>query len=459
MEPSVTARLAESIASLDAERFPPEVVSKVRDCLLDSLGCMLGASRIGEARIAVDLVLGWGQQGDAAVPGLSGRYPAALAAYAAAQLANTLDYDDEFFGLGHPGATVIATALAVGQEQRASGKELIRAIVAGYEASIRIGRAMEASRQRQMTVRGHSWAVYAAVAATAALLRLDAPRIADAFGLAAQHALVPFVGKWYERPVPSVKNNYGWAAAGGVLAAYAAAAGAISNREVLDGDSGFWAMAGSDRWDPEIVLSGLGSDFAVMHVEFKAYACVWYMHWALDALEQILRSHPVDPSAVRSIAVRAAERLKVFGDYRPATLLHAQSSLPHAVASILLGKPLTTLNIGDPRVAELAERVRIEVDPGVDQSRIFSTMPSTVEIELADGRRLSARTEVAPGEPGRPLSRPQLRHKFFALAVPVVGISGADRLYRMIKELPEFPSAADLAGVFSNPSPYPDPLP
>lgn len=83
---SVTFRLAAHLAALEPAHFPDDVVTAARACLLDSLGCMLGGTRVPEVALAVRLVLGWGQTPEAVVPGLSGRYPAPLAAYAAAQL-------------------------------------------------------------------------------------------------------------------------------------------------------------------------------------------------------------------------------------------------------------------------------------------------------------------------------------------------------------------------------------
>jgi 2-methylcitrate dehydratase PrpD len=438
-------QLAAHLAALDPARLPDDVIAAARACLLDSLGCMLGGTRVEEVTRAVRLVLGWGQVPEAAVPGLAGRYPAALAAYAAAQLANALDYDDTVLGVGHPGAAVVGTALAVGQARRAGGPDLLRAIVAGYEAAVRIGAAIAPSRERARAVRGHPWAVFGATATAAALLDLDARQIAEAFGLAAQHALVPTVGKWYDRPVSPLKNNYGWAAAGGVLAATLVAEGARTNGGVLDGETGFWVMASSDRWQPELALAGLGTDFAIRRVEFKPFAACRYMQTALDALGQILARHAPHPSAIDAIVVRAAARAHVFADYAPRTLLDAQFSLPFAVASLLLGRPLTGFDPGDHELAELARRVHVETDPVAERQASFTGLPATVELLLAEGTVLSAHVDVPPGDPTRPLGAEDLRRKLLELATPVLGEATAGDLYDLIHGGPDFPSAADLA--------------
>ena len=446
---SVTMRLAAQLAELNPAHLPDDVVSAARACLLDSLGCMLGGTRVPEVTLAVRLVLGWGRASEAAVPGLGGRYPAPLAAYAAAQLANALDYDDTVLGVGHPGAAVVATALAVGQARRAGGAQLLRAIVGGYEAAIRIGRAIAPRRERAREVRGHSWAVFGATAAAAALLGLEAGETAEAFGLAAQHALVPTVGKWYERPISPLKNNYGWAAAGGILAATLVAEGARTHRGILDGESGFWVMASSDRWQPDVALDGLGTDFAILRVEFKPFAACRYMQTALDAVGQIIARHDPAPGAVREVVVRAAARAHVFADYAPGTLLDAQFSLPFAIAALLLGRPLTRFDPGDDELCELARRVRIETDPDAERQASFSGLPAAVEFRLDDDSVLTARVGVPPGDPTRPLDADGLERKFLDLAAPVLGTDAARDLHDLIRVGPGFPSAADLARRFA----------
>src|SRR2546430_14833171 len=47
----------------------------------------------------------------------------------------------------HPGATLLASGLAVAQERRRGGRDLITAVVAGAEVMIRIGRATQHSNE------------------------------------------------------------------------------------------------------------------------------------------------------------------------------------------------------------------------------------------------------------------------------------------------------------------------
>lgn len=445
----VTSDIAEHISGTTYSDLPSVVVDKARVCLLDSIGCMIGGSRIPEARRSVDIITALGQLDEAHVPGLEGTFPAPFAAYADAQFANALDYDDTVLGVGHPGAAVLATALSIGEQRAASGEQLITAIVAGYEAAIRIGRGIRPSEHRAHSVRGHSWTIFGAVAAAASLLDLSSEQCRYAFGFAAQHAPVPFVGKWYERPITDIKNNYGWAAMGGIIAARLAEGGAFGNRDVLDGANGFWAMASSDHWDVDKVLEDLGEHWAILDVGFKPYACCRYTHTALDALTSILSENHVAPPGIHCVTVRTASRARIFADYQPRSLLDAQFSLPFAIASVLLDRQLTVDNTYDPQVIALADKVKIEVDPDDERRASLSGFSSTVEILLADGKTFVAHSDVLPGTPERPLSLNDLESKFLGLSVPVIGPERARRLCDLIQGPEAAMSATALAENYS----------
>jgi 2-methylcitrate dehydratase PrpD len=445
---AVTERLAAHVASIDATSLPADVIERAQVCLLDSLGCMLGGSLVPEVRDTVEFVLRLGDAPEVAIPGLDGLYPTPLAAHAATQFGNALDYDDTVLGVGHPGAGIIATALAVGQANESSGTDLLRAVIAGYETSVRIGWGMEPSKERASTVRGHTWAVLGPTAVAAALMNLDEDQIVNAFGFAAQHALVPYVGKWYERPITPLKNNYGWAALGGVLSASMAAEGFKTNQRIFDGENGFWRMASSDQWDPERALAGIGTDWVIRAVEFKPFAACRYTHSALDALEQILEHHAPDVSAIRRVVIRAGNRIKVFADYDARTLLDAQFSLPFAAASTVLVRPLTSFDPKDRELAQMARRVQLEVDPDIEPRSRESRLPTSVEIELESGERLREHSEVALGDPKRPLKPERLLAKFFDLAMPVIGVERAERMAGTVDNLPALRSARDLADLF-----------
>src|SRR5262245_825888 len=106
-----TLTLARFAVGLSLDEVPISVIRIVKRLVLDHLGCALGGSRTPLARIAAD-VAAEGGGGPATVIGTRRRAAPGQAAFANAVAANALDYDDTG-ATGHPGSTVIPTALAV----------------------------------------------------------------------------------------------------------------------------------------------------------------------------------------------------------------------------------------------------------------------------------------------------------------------------------------------------------
>src|SRR5207247_5197930 len=212
------------------------VVGAVKRLVLDHLGCALGGSRTPLARAAADVAVADRGSG-ATVIGTRRRAAPGPAAFANATAANALDYDDTG-ATGHPGATVIPAALALGEVRDRSGADVLAAVLAGYEVWSRIAGAIQPSWERRVRVYGNGVTqTFGAAVAGARLLGLDTEATLCALGLAGAFAPLPHDGKigWEEGRISWVKDNVAWPAEGGVRAALLAERGFRATREVLDG--------------------------------------------------------------------------------------------------------------------------------------------------------------------------------------------------------------------------------
>jgi hypothetical protein len=61
----------------------------------------------------------------------------------------------------------------------------------------------------------------------------------------------------------------GWVSQGAVTAALFAKEGFTGNPSVLDGAYGFWRFYGAQRWDPEVIVHGLGNHWRFMEMTYK----------------------------------------------------------------------------------------------------------------------------------------------------------------------------------------------
>jgi 2-methylcitrate dehydratase PrpD len=451
MAESPTAALAGFASRLALEDVPPAVLRAVKRLLLDHVGCAAGGSRTPLAQAAAGVAAADGGSA-ATVIGTRRRAAPGPAAFANAMAANALDYDDTG-ATGHPGATVIPAALALAEADGRAGADLLAAVVAGYEVGTRILAGVQPSWERRVEVYGSGTVqTFGATAAAARLLGLDAEATLCAFGLAGAFAPLPHEAKfgWDEERLSWVKDNVAWPAEGAVRAARLAAGGFRATRTILDGERGLWRMMGSDRCDPARMVRGLGSEWEILGLSIKPYPCCRWLHSTLDATRELAARHGLRPDAVRRVTVRSIEALpRWFHGRRPATMVDAEFSVPHAVAMVLLDRPRAgwwePRNRADPAVLDLMDRVELETDPAAQATwvavRHSARIPATVVIDTPGGRVTAARSH-ARGGADEPLTDAEVERKLRELVEPVLGAPAAARLVERVDKLETLDSVA-----------------
>jgi 2-methylcitrate dehydratase PrpD len=449
-----TVALGRHVASLTLDGAPAVVRDRLKTLLLDHVGCALGGSRTPLARMAAAVATASGGDRAATVVGTDDRAAPGPAAFANATAANALDYDDTGV-TGHPGATIIAAALAVAESRHLSGAALLEAMLAGYEVWSRISGAILPSWEGRRRVYGSGVTqTFGAAAAVARLVGLTAEQTVTAFGLAGAFAPLPHEGKfgWEEGRVSWVKDNVAWPAEGGIRAALLAAEGFRATGTILEGERGLWLMAGSDRCDFERMTRGLGQEYEVLRMSLKPYPCCRWIHSTLDIARDLAARHRIRPEEVERVTVRSIEAFRDwFAERRPATLVDAQFSVPHAVAMALLDRPRVTwwheASRQDAAVETLMDRVELETDPAAQAAyatlRDSARIPATVTIDTPRGRFEGSRPG-ARGGPADPLSREEIEMKYRELAEPVLGLRRAAAVPALIEKLESLGSIDEL---------------
>lgn len=442
------------------EAIPPEAIAAGKRAMLDSLGCTLGGSRttLGEGARNVVETLGGAPQ--ASIVGTRHRSSVTQAAFVNSIQANALDYDDGFEDdgktMGHPGASIIPAAIAMAEWRGCSGRELLTAVIAGYEVCNRVIRAIQPTPERHAQVWGVAvHQTFGAASAAGKLAGLTGTRLMDAVGLAAATSTVPAARKWNwtTRPLFWLKDVVAWPAEAGVRAALLAEQGFVGSRDILDGDRGYWRMAGSDRCDFARLTDRLGQRWTVQDLYYKPYpACRW-VHAALEAVELIAAEHPIEAARIAEIEIGSfADLVESFADYRPAALPDAEFSMPYTMAVHLAGVPrgpdwYSAETLRRPDILALADKVKLVVDEE-SQRRHFSEerkQMAVVTIRTTDGQAWSRRVAVARGGAGRPFTQTEIEEKYRSLAEPVLGTARAQALAAQIERIETLASASTLA--------------
>jgi len=460
MENWVTRELATYAVQTTYEDYPKEVVEKAKILILDNIGCMLGGSLSNLGKAIINPIGNMGGNKESTIVGDGAKVPTIQAAFVNGTTANALDFDDQLFGIGHPGSTVISSALAIGEWLNASGKDIINAILIGYDVGDRIGMAIQPSREHQSKVWGvGTWQTFGAVAAAAKLLNLDIDHTLNAYGVAGATAPLPNTQKWgwdlEERPIHWVKEPTGWPSWTGTIAAILAMNGFIGNHFILDGKDGFWIMAGSDQCDFDRMTKGLGSEFDVDNIYIKPYSCCGWQHSALDCLNDLKKEHNLETKDIVQVIIYGVSWLKRQENYDPVDTVDAQFSVPYTATMVMMGIPpgpawFSRGNLESKGVSHFSRKVEVRVDPYLDNVLYQKlTTSARVEIRLKMGTKLEKSVEIPRGDPRNPLSIEEVRSKFRNQASCVLKNEEADRVIANVENLDEMETITDLMSLLS----------
>ncbi|MFI5449007.1 MAG: MmgE/PrpD family protein [Candidatus Bathyarchaeia archaeon] len=437
---TATKSLIDYVLRTRYEDFPTDVIDRAKLSLLDSIGCMLGGYRTELGRIFVKTFTEIRGIRESTIIGKGDKIPMANAAFANSAMANALDYDDTY--AGHPGATIIPSALAVSEKSGSDGRDLLTAIIAAYEVTIRITRAIQPSLERSK----HVWFVgtpqtFGSVSAASKLLGLDLHKITNGFGIAGISSLVPSCQHWgwNDRPLHWAKDCVEWPAYLGIMAALLAKRGFLGTRSILDGETGFWIMAGSDKCDWNVLTEGLGEKYELMSLSYKPYPACRFNHSPLDGITAIMKTHNLRPDEIEKVHVKALSWLKQFMDYTPQNMVDAEFSLPYSIAMGVLGiRPgpewYARMRLRDPKVLQIAKKVSFEADVDADKGfNMAWKLPADVQVTTKDGRVFRHSVDYPKGDPKRPMTEPELVEKFMHLASGTLGRKGADDVRELVQ--------------------------
>jgi 2-methylcitrate dehydratase PrpD len=449
-----TRRLAGFAASLRYSQLPAEVVATAQVAMLKIFAAALGGARtrIGQLHAQFACQTGGGVR-EATLIGSGIKVSRPLATYANGGLAFALDYEDVCHYVIHAGPIVVPAALAVGETAHCSGRQLLAAIVAGYEVGTRIGLSMQPSPQRGAQVWGQQYTPFAACVAAGNLLGLDARRMDAAMGVTGTYAPVPSAYKYFgvvaeTRPMREAKLGWGWMAMAGVVGALSAKAGFSGGYGILDGNEGFWIMAGSDRCDFTRMTAGLGDEWLILGTDFKVHPSIAWSHPPYVALQGLLEEHAVAARQIARIRVWSVGTPRI-ADHRPSTAVDAQFSLPYALATTALRMPLTPALydekvIRSRRVRAMLDRVECLDDPQMDADWFQgNTMRARVEVHLQDGRVLSREASFPRDKPK--FGRDEAIAKLRTLGEGLLTDSQLGRIVDAVDDLPRLRDVSTLA--------------
>lgn len=456
MTPSAT--LAEYVARFSYEQAPPPVIDRAKQIFVDTLGCAVAGYTAAreECGWILGLVKQLGGTPEATVWMDGFRTSSVHAALANGTMIHTVDFDDTHPGsVSHLGASLLATVLAVGERTGASGRDVLAALVAGYEVGARVGNAVNKDGRTHYRF-WHPTATVGTIGAAAAaakLMGLDADRIEQAIGLAVDQA----AGFRYciDHGDFSKSLHPGWAAMRAVLSAQLMTLGVTGPKGLLESDAGF-CRATSASPSLEELTRGLGAEFEILRDALKFYPTIHCSHTAIEATLGVVARHDVAPEDVDRVDVRISDLAKGQGmNPDPVTPLAARLSIPFCVATAVLRRHVrledfTEEQLHDPAIRAFIPKVNV-IPERAFNLQYPAGFVADLTLRTRRGREHRAFLVYPRGHPDRPAGEAEVLEKYRALTALTWPPARAEQVLGILRELEKLESVRELARCLGSP--------
>lgn len=419
--------LARYIVSVRYEDLPEEVIAFTKLCILDYFGSAISGAPTKPVQMMDAMVRDMGGNPQAAVV-TGGSTSVMNAAFVNGAASHISELDDiHKASIIHAATVVIPAALAVGEWKGRSGKELIEAVVAGYEVCYRIGEAVSPSHYYYW----HNTATcgtFGAAAAAAKLLGLNEEQMVEALGSAGTQA----AGLWefIEDGAMSKQLHPGKAAMNGVISALLAEKGFTGAKKILEGRRGFF-NAMSEDYDVTKITDGLGKQHKIMENSFKVHASCRHTHHAMDLAIELKKERDIQPEEVESITVNTYQvAINITDNEEPDTVYAAKFSLQYCTAlALVTGEggldQFTEEALWDETIRAVMKKVHVVVDPEIDRA-YPEKWGARLVVKLRSGEEIVKETDFPKGDPENPVSEADLVRKFMRMAGQTEGIHPKD---------------------------------
>jgi len=446
--------LARFVSELKYESLPTEVIERAKDLILDQVGIMMACSTLPWSKMVYQYATDWGDcKPESTIIYYGGKTKVENAVFVNSTFGHGFEIDDAYIpGQSHPGCIVVPSALAMAEREHATGRDLILAVVAGYEVMGRINKAIAPSCllkgfHAPTSVTGP----FAAAMVAGKILDFDPDLMVNALSIAGSHASGLTE---YSHGGGSVKRMHaGMAAHGGIRSALIAQKGITGPATILEGRHGF-CQAFADGYNLSEITDNLGKDFrVVMGTGFKAYCACGGMHPGIDALRNLAVRHDVRARDVATITLGINRQSIAHMNADITDLTSAQFSAPFGLAlTIIRGGngfgDYTEETLHDPQILEMASRIKMELDAEVEKD-FPAKRSARVTVSMKNGTTYQEKVDYCKGLPQNPMSIEEFQAKFRGMASVVSDKYRTEEIMKFVYRLEEVEDVSTLMSILN----------
>lgn len=451
MPGTISERISNFALSLSLEKVPQCVVEHGKLLLMDTFGVAMSCQEMEHAKSVRKTVTEMGTSNQCTLWGTDQKTMLADAILYNASLIHGADYDDTHVGgIVHPSAAVVSTALSVGELMGANGKQMLEAIIVGWEVIVRLALA---AKGRFHDVGYHGTGIVApfAAACVAAKLMGDSKEtLMNTMGICGSQsaALQEFLrdGSWVKKLHP------GWAAHSAIYALSLARNGFTGPKKVFEGDFGLWMTHCGGIDGLEEVFSDIGQVWHTSEITVKLYPVCHMTHSFIDCMISLMQEKHFNAQDIASAECRIESRCYPIvctpreAKVRPATDYIMRFSLPYVVAMAAIKQRVSPWEIDlkyatDPEVCNLMDKIQCVDD---NSKRNPGYFPGYLTVTLNDGRSFVKDQRYEMGTKQNPINMNAVKKKFMDNLSPFYSEEQIQNIVKKIEGFENLPGAGEL---------------
>jgi 2-methylcitrate dehydratase PrpD len=451
MKGTVTERIGNFIHSLSYDTLPPEIIEKAKTCMVNGIGIGIACYGYEYAKIAREAIKaeegGMAKEKSATLFCDGSKVSVMGAAFANAALFHGRAQEDTL-GSSHTGTVITPAALAIGERNGIPGKEVIGAIVAGYEVVGALDREVSAYTTPRGFRASPCFGIFGSAAAASKLFNLSEEQTIHALGFAAAFAggtLETFAAGTMEW-----RFEVGVASREGIMSALLAKNGGKSAPTAIEGPTGYLKAFANTNEMAEKITAQLGKKWEIMNAGFKPYPVCAFNQTPVIAMLGLVRENKLKADEIDHVQIRVTPYEYNYAgmNYRGpfssvgATLM----STPYCLAVACVDQEVTLKGISqftNQKILALIDRIEHVPDEKIPRWSCI------VDVQMKDGKKFKKEMIISPEYYNYNMKQDVELIKRVTSETGVTP-SKVDRMVEFVQDLPKAKNVRPLIDILAN---------
>ena len=446
-----TKQLCHFIKTLKYEDIPPMVIEQAKMMVMQTVGVSLCSSELKQVKdvIAISKEMSPGKEGTATLWADGAKVSWEAAALTAGTMGDCLDWEDCSV-TGHPSAGVIPTAVIATEVLKKSGKEMLTAIVAGYEVYQRVALA-----GRSNIV---SYNIFGNLTVLMKLLDLSEEQMNQAFGIGTACAIIP--ANVHELTMSDSLNYlYGFRAGSTISMIKTALYGIENMEDAFDDPTAYLAHCGYQ--EPEWLTKELGEHWMMMDMLLvKHWPANVFVQTYAELAARLVTKYKFNPDDVEEIIIRPSVAFRHwYSETGYESITQAQFSIPYCTACAMYHPEPGAVwyqpeTMKDQKVIDLMMKVRADGFVKMSGMKFIKDLidgkhpEKFMIVRMKDGTEYVESAFTHPGHPHYMLTREAFQNRFRLETRNVLSPEQAEGAIQCISHLEEYEDASVLPKFF-----------